>query len=121
MAFGFWTLTLAVILGGVLGLLFLMQTRRWPWVVAAVHGAVGAAGLLLLILFPAASDALATERGVAVFPRYSVWLLGIALVAGLGIAFLPIRTRRNRGLLIAVHATIAICAYTLLLAYRALG
>jgi len=117
----FWVLTLAAVMGAALAYVHVARAWRRAWYVAAAHGAIGAIGFLLLILSPQVPDPLAVEHGVAPFVAYALWLFGVALLVGLGIATLSLRTRRSRGLLIAIHATVAVCAYALLLAYRALG
>jgi hypothetical protein len=59
--------------------------------------------------------------GVGVFAKYAAVLIGAAWVLGLGLAFWPFRSLRSRGLLIAIHATVAVSGYVLFMAYRSLG
>jgi len=112
-------LSAAVALGVALALVHLrgsLPSRPF----GALHGVVGAAGLgaLLLALRGPPRGVL---TGVASFGAIAAVLAAVALVVGLGIAALARRGRGGLGLVIAVHATLAITAYVLLLAYVSLG
>jgi hypothetical protein len=120
MSFAFWTVTLAVAMGAGLGLLFLRPVPRSA-LLAAAHGLVGAAGLGLLILALRTPDPRAGALGVGPFAQYAAALIAAALGVGLIIGFGPVRIRRSRGLLIAIHGTAAVSGFVLLMAYRALG
>lgn len=85
-----------------------------------VHGLVGAAGFGLLIVAlrgPRRSDAM----GVGSFGIVALVLFGIALTLGPFIPPLTRRAPRFAGLLLAVHATVAITAYVLFLAWASIG
>jgi hypothetical protein len=81
-----------------------------------VHGIFGAVGLGLLIVAlrgPRRGDAM----GVGSFGIAASVLFGIALTFGPFIPLLMKRAPRFAGLLMATHATLAITAYVLLLAW----
>ena len=112
-------LSAAVLAGIVLALLHL---RGAPphWTLGALHGVAGAAGLaaLLLALRGPPRGVLA---GVGAFGAIAAVLAVAALAVGLAVAALARRAHGGTGLVIAVHATLAITAYVLLLAYVSLG
>jgi hypothetical protein len=114
----FAVLTVAVALGLTLAVMHLrgVSPRLWPGGVS--HGLAGAIGLGLL-LFALKGGAQGGGDGVASFGPAAAILAGAALLLGLIVLF---RTSRGRtaGLLIAVHGSLAITAYTLLLAYVSL-
>jgi hypothetical protein len=107
-----------LVLGVTLGLRYLRGGGRWPGAGIA-HGLMGAAGFGLLVIAlqgPRHGDAM----GVGSFGIAAALLFGIALAFG---PFIPIsmrRTPRFAGLLLATHATLAITAYVLFLAWASL-
>ncbi|HEY7978117.1 MAG TPA: hypothetical protein VID67_07975 [Rhizomicrobium sp.] len=120
MSFAFWMVTLAAAMGAGLAFLFLKPAPRSA-LLAAVHGIAGASGFGLLIWALQTPDLRADALGVGAFAEYAAVLIGMALVVGLVIGFGPVRIRRSRGLLIAIHGTIAVSGFVLLMAYRSLG
>jgi hypothetical protein len=85
-----------------------------------VHGLLGADGFFLLITAlqgPRRGDAM----GVGSFGVAATVLFGIALTIGLCIPLTLKRSPRIAGLIIATHATIAITAFVLLLAWASMG
>ena len=88
--------------------------------IPAVHGAVGAAGLAVL-LAARARPRPPTEMGTAGFGATSAALLGLALVLGLFIAAAMWRGRRPAGVLVGAHAGFAIAGLVVLLALIVLG
>lgn len=121
MSLAFWIVTLAVVMGASLSVLFLRPV--WPrsvWL-AAIHGLVGTGGLVLLVLALNTPDSRADALGVGAFAKFAAVVIGAAWLLGLGLAFWPFRKPRNRGLLIAVHASLAVFGYVLFMAYRSLG
>jgi hypothetical protein len=118
------TLSVTVALGIALSVLHLRgsSTPHWMprWMISALHGILGAAGLGALIL-ALRGPPRGIQTGVAAFGSVAAVLLASALVVGLGIATLARRSGRGVGLLIAVHGTAAITAYVLLTAYISLG
>jgi hypothetical protein len=112
-------LSAAVLFGVVLALLRLRGSRP-AWQVGALHGVTGAAGLgALLLALRGPSRGVLT--GVTSFGMAAAVLAAAALAVGLEIAAVGQRLRRGAGLVIAVHGTLAIIAYVLLLAYVSLG
>ena len=107
-----------MVLGATLALRSIRGGGRWP-VFGIIHGLIGAAGLGSLVVAlqgPRHGDAM----GVGSFGVAAAVLFGIALVFG---PFIPLsmkRTPRLAGLLIATHATLAITAFVLLLAWASL-
>ena len=84
-----------------------------------VHGLVGAAGLLLLVVAlqgPRHGDA----TGVGSFGTMAAVLFGIALVLGVAITLSHRRAPRLAPVVIATHASVAIAGYVLFLAWASL-
>lgn len=112
----FAVLALAVVLGAVLAVLHLRPSGLRPsWPVGLVHGAIGAAGLALLIASLGGSSRGATN-GTAEFGTFAAALIALALLAGLGLLAM-LSSGRRPGVLIAVHATLAITGFVILAAY----
>jgi len=80
-----------------------------------VHGIVGAAGLIAL-LFTLRGPARGVAAGVGSFGTVSAVLFAAALLTGIALFAL-----RHKGIVMAIHAGIAITGYVLLLAWNALG
>lgn len=86
----------------------------------ALHGAagvVGLAGLLLALGGPPRGVAM----GVGSFGRIAAVLLVIALLVGVLVLVMRLRARRITGLVIGIHATLAISGVVILAAYVLLG
>lgn len=113
-------LSATVVLGIALALLHLRGLGKPPWMIGVLHGMFGAAGIAALLL-ALRGPPRGRLTGVASFGTIAAVVACVALVAGLGVVTLSRRSGRGIGLLIAVHATLAITAYVLLLAYVALG
>jgi hypothetical protein len=113
---------LAVAVGGGLAIHFLRgkEMRRPPWPVAAVHGVLGIAGLAVLLLALRRGLPPSVE-GIAGFGPAAAVLFALALAAGLGIALASLRGRRPPGLLVAIHASLAIVGFVLLWTVVSLG
>jgi hypothetical protein len=107
-----------VALGVTLALLYLRGQRRPP--VGIVHGVAGAIGLCLLLIAlqgPRRGDAM----GAGSFGMAAAVLFGIAFAIGPFILLLNRRAPRFAGLTIASHASVAITAFVLLLAWVSFG
>ncbi|MGH7046261.1 MAG: hypothetical protein ACREE2_07710 [Stellaceae bacterium] len=87
---------------------------------AALHGAIGGAGLSVLLV---GLDHASRPRamGTAGFGRTSAVLFALALLLGLAIAVAQWRRRRPNGALLGVHAGLAIAGLVVLSALLALG
>jgi hypothetical protein len=112
----FWILTLAVAAGSVLALWHLRAadgTPRPPLAAGIAHGVVGAAGLAMLLL-SLQGPARGVAAGVGSFGALSAVLFAGALLTG-GVLLL-----RRKGVVMAIHAGIAITGYVLLLAWHSL-
>jgi hypothetical protein len=89
---------------------------RWRATVGVLHGLVGAAALVALIL-TLGGPPRGVAMGIGSFGRIAAWLLGAALMVGLGIVAVRFRRRRVPAFAIGVHATIAISGIVMLAAY----
>ena len=112
----FWILAATGVFGSALAFLHLRAAKLPPWPVGALHGRAGAAGLVVLIL-ALQGPARGAEYGVSAFGPAAAALVALALVMGLVVLILARRFRRTSGLVIAIHSTIAVTAFVLLLAY----
>jgi asparagine N-glycosylation enzyme membrane subunit Stt3 len=114
----FWLFSTAGAIGAGLAFSYLRGApRRPPWPIGIVHGALGAAGLAALLL--ALRNGLpASAMGTAGFGPAAAVLLGIALLLGLVIGF---TRRRPPGVLVAVHASVAIAGFVVLWTVVSLG
>jgi len=112
----FWILAATVAFGSALAFLHLRAAKLPPWPVGALHGLAGATGLVVLTL-ALQGPARGAEYGVSAFGPAAGVLVALALVMGLVVLILARRFRRTSGLVIAIHSTIAVTAFVLLLAY----
>lgn len=122
LAFAFALMLATGIFGGVLAALHLRSRAmpRPPWMFGALHGIVAIAGCIILLL-SLGGPPRGVEMGVASFGRISAVLFGLALLAGLVIPLIRPRLRQIPGVVIGVHATIAISGIVVLAAYTLLG
>jgi hypothetical protein len=84
-------------------------------VAGIAHGVVGAVGFVVL-LFALRGPARGVATGVGSFGTVSAVLLGGAVLTGIALLLL-----HRKGVVMAVHAGIAITGYVLLLAWDSLG
>jgi hypothetical protein len=110
-------LSLAVLIGVVISIRFLGDGRLPSRAIGAAHGLLGASGLSALIVALVSGTGTGDRYGTASFGAAAAILAALAALAGAGIALLGRRAARSIGLLIGVHASLAITAYVLLLAY----
>ena len=114
----FWTVTLAVAAGTGLAAWHLRavdDVGRPPFAAGIAHGVVGAAGLALL-LWALRGPVRGASAGVGSFGLFAAGLFGVALLTGVGLLFL-----KRKSSVMAIHASIAISGYVLLLAWNSLG
>jgi hypothetical protein len=111
-------LTLAVAAGSALALWHLRVTdggRRPPRIAGIAHGVTGIAGLWILLLALQGSTR-GVDAGVGSFGMMAAVLFVGAVLTGVIILI-----RRRIGIVMAIHAGMAITGYVLLLAWTALG
>ncbi len=113
-------LSATVVLGIALAVLHLRGSPRPPWKVGVLHGLFGVAGIATLIL-ALRGPPRGLLAGVASFGAIAAAFACVALMVGLGVVTLGRWSDRGIGLLIAVHGSLAITAYVLLVAYVSLG
>ena len=115
------TLGVALILGGGAAIPRLGRNERPPpWWLATAHGGVALGGLaLLLVVLPGAQRGAAA--GAQSFGLIAAILLGAAAFLGLTMLALHWRKRRITGLLVGVHATLAVAGFVILGVFALLG
>ena len=113
-------MTVAIAVGGALALLHLRGSARPHPAVGALHGLLGLAALVTLVA-ALRGPPRGLQTGVASFGMVAAVLAIAVLTVGLLVLLLLCTRRQLAGLAIAVHATLAITAYVVLLAYVALG
>jgi hypothetical protein len=107
-----------VALGVTLALLSLRTSTRWP-IAGVVHGLIGTAGFILLIAALQAPRRVDT-MGVGSFGIFAATLFGMAMALGPFIPLLAKRSPRAAGVIIAAHASLAITAFVLFLAWASM-
>lgn len=117
----FAVLVAAALIGTGLAAFYLRgpSARRLSPALPLVHGALGAAGLGLLIVV-LRHGLPPTDNGTADFGLIAATFFGLALVLGLLIASAAWRGRRAGGLVVATHASVAIAGIVVLAALVAL-
>ena len=115
-------LCIAALIGAALAVGYLRRPAARPArrALPACHGAVGAAGLAVL-LAALGRGLPRSAMGTAGFGRTSAALVAFALVLGLAIASASWRGRRPAGALVGVHAAAAIAGLVVLWALLELG
>jgi hypothetical protein len=91
---------------------------RWPF--GALHGLLGIVGLGALLI-ALRGPPRGAAMGVGGFGSIAAVLLAAALLAGLAVLIVRWRYRRVPGLVIGIHATIAVSAVVILAAYTLVG
>ncbi|MGH6973210.1 MAG: hypothetical protein ACRED7_07940 [Stellaceae bacterium] len=118
----FAVLTVAALFGAGLTILYLRGSSapRLPQALPLAHGALGAAGLILLIVV-LRHGLPPMDNGTAGFGLIAAGFFGLALVLGLSIAAIGWHGRRPGGLVVATHASVAIAGVVVLAALVALS
>jgi hypothetical protein len=93
----------------------LLRGAAVPRAAAWLHGALGAAGFVVLMA-PLRRGLGASGMGTDLFGPIVAWLLLLALVLGLAMPVLSRRRARPRGVLAGAHAGLAIGGLVFLLA-----
>jgi len=117
----FVILGVAVLLGSVLAVLRLQtEGSTPPWSLAALHGFLAVGGLNCLAL-ALRGPPRGLDRGVASFGIIAT--SPIALAALIGVALLATRIFKTQisGMMIGIHATLAVGGFVILTAYVLLG
>ena len=111
-------LAIAVAIGSVLAL---RRKGRLPALpVGAAHGAIGIAGLgVLIYLLPGSRRGEAT--GSQSFGVIAAALIAAAAAVGLGMLAVHLRAHRLPGGLVGIHATLAVSGFVILVVYALLG
>jgi phosphatidylglycerophosphate synthase len=119
LALSFGLLLITALFGGALAALH--QRQKPPaWQFGAMHGGLGAIGLVALLL-ALRGPPRGVAMGVGAFGQIATVLLAMALIAGFAIMIARLRDRRVPGLVIGIHATIAISGVVILAAYTLVG
>ena len=117
----FVILGIAVLLGSLLAVLYLRtEGAAAPWPLAALHGLVAVGGLFCLAL-ALRGPLRGVEQGTASFGIIAVTLIGSAALIGVGSLVTHLLKRRLPGILIGVHATLAVGGFAILAAYVLVG
>ena len=117
----FVILGIAVLLGSLLAVLYLRtEGAAAPWPLAALHGLVAIGGLFCLAL-ALRGPLRGVEQGTASFGIIAVTLIGSAALIGVGSLVTHLLKRRLPGILIGVHATLAVGGFAILAAYVLVG
>jgi hypothetical protein len=117
----FLVLAGAVLLGSLLAVFYLRTTvaAAAPWPLALLHGALGTSGLGLLALALRGTPR-GLEQGTGSFGMISFGLLALAAIAGVGLLVAHLQ-RWRPGLLLGLHATLAVGGFVILAAYAFTG
>ncbi|HEU4617720.1 MAG TPA: hypothetical protein VFV10_06735 [Gammaproteobacteria bacterium] len=95
-------------LGGLYLALHVLRGKLAPWAVSVLHAALGATGLVTLLLF------VLDGGGGSV----ALWALGLLFVAALGgffLATLHLRSKLAPKVIVGVHAVVAVTGFVVLL------
>jgi len=119
----FLLLGTAVALGSTLAVLHLRAegAAAPPRLLSGLHGFLALGGFSCLLLATLGGPEHGLETGTASFGAIAAVLIALAAVAGSGILILRLLKRRFTGLLIGVHATLAVSGFVFLTAYIFVG
>ena len=108
----------AVLLGSVLAVLHLHKegAAAAPWPFAALHGLLAIGGFSCLVL-GLREPPRGVDQGVASFGAIAAALIGSAAVIGVGLFVTHLLKRRLPGMLIGIHATLAVGGFVVLIVY----
>lgn len=113
----FTVLAVAVLLGSALALMHLREGAALPpWPLGALHGLVALAGLGLLAL-ALRGPPRGLDQGTGAFGTIAAALIALAALVGLMQLAARLWKKRLPGVLIGVHATLAIGGFVILMVY----
>jgi hypothetical protein len=111
-----------VVVGMTLAVIALMAPAKPPArILASLHGLLVTAGYAILIDALMTEPARGTMTGTQSFGLVAAVLLGIAIALGIASLVLHMRQRRMPGVMIGVHASVAIAGYVMLFVYWRAG
>ena len=118
----FVILGVAVLLGSVLAILHLRTLKAGtppqppPWPLAALHGILAIAGLACLVL-ALRGPPRGLAQGTASFGIIAAALIVLAALFGAGLLAAHVFKRRIAGIMLGVHAMLAVSGFVILAAY----
>ena len=114
----FVILGVVVLLGSVLAVLHLRvnaaTTPSWP--LAALHGLLAIGGLCCLAL-ALGGPPRGLDQGTASFGIIATAMIALAALVGAGLLAARVLKRRIAGIMIGIHATLAVSGFVILAAY----
>jgi len=117
----FVILAVAVLLGSVLAVLHLQtEGSTPPWSLAALHGLLAISGLICLAL-ALRGPPRGLDQGVASFGIIATLLITLAALIGVALLAKRIFKTRIAGIMIGIHATLAVSGFVILAAYVLVG
>jgi hypothetical protein len=117
----FVILAVAVLLGSVLAILHLQREGSTPpWSLAALHGLLAIGGLSCLAL-ALRGPPRGLDQGVASFGIIATLLITLAALIGVALLAKRIFKTRIAGIMIGIHATLAVSGFVILAAFVLLG
>jgi hypothetical protein len=118
----FFILSTAVLLGTVLAVLHLRSEGAAvpPWPLAGLHGFLAIGGLACLLL-ALRGPPRGLDTGTASFGMIAAALIVLAALVGGGMLVTHLLHRRLPGMLIGIHATLAVSGFVILATYILLG
>jgi hypothetical protein len=117
----FLILAAAVLLGSVLAVLYSQREGSTPpWSLAALHGLLAIGGLSCLAL-ALRGPSRGLDQGVASFGIIAALLITLAALIGVALLAKRIFKTRIAGIMIGIHATLAVSGFVILTAYVLLG
>jgi hypothetical protein len=114
----FIVLGVVVLLGCALAVLHLRSNGAGtpPWPLAALHGLLAMVGLCCLAL-ALRGPPRGLAQGMASFGAIATALIALAALVGAGLLTAHILKRRIAGVMIGIHATLAVSGFVILAAY----
>ena len=114
----FIILGVVVLLGSVIAVLHLRVNAATmpPWPLAALHGLLAVGGLCCLAL-ALRGPPRGLDQGTASFGIIATALITLAALVGAGLLATHILKRRIAGIMIGIHATLAVSGFVILTAY----